>query len=327
MSKLKLVALIAAAALIASAGTARPDNEVFGRTYQQEKPREQQPQQDEIVRLRSRLVVVPVSTSDELGRPVKDLKPEDFVIEEEGLPQRVVELGEPGKTPVDIALLFDVSGSILSQFTFEQQAAIRFVNQVLKPGDAVSIFSIGTTPKLMQPRTTNEAQAVAGLNAISAAREPTAFYDSVVDAAEYLGQHADAGSRRVLVVISDGEENYSKRYKLADTLRQIQMNDCLFYSINPTGPSLSLNKISVKGQELMETISAQTGGKAFVPDRPEDLEAVFRQIIDELQAQYLLGYYSTDQSADGGFRRITVRAPKRTDLRLRARQGYYAPKS
>jgi Ca-activated chloride channel family protein len=327
VSKLKLVALIAAAALIASAGTARPDNEVFGRTYQQEKPREQQPQQDEIVRLRSRLVVVPVSTSDELGRPVKDLKPEDFVIEEEGLPQRVVELGEPGKTPVDIALLFDVSGSILSQFTFEQQAAIRFVNQVLKPGDAVSIFSIGTTPKLMQPRTTNEAQAVAGLNAISAAREPTAFYDSVVDAAEYLGQHADAGSRRVLVVISDGEENYSKRYKLADTLRQIQMNDCLFYSINPTGPSLSLNKISVKGQELMETISAQTGGKAFVPDRPEDLEAVFRQIIDELQAQYLLGYYSTDQSADGGFRRITVRAPKRTDLRLRARQGYYAPKS
>jgi Ca-activated chloride channel family protein len=74
----------------------------------------------------------------------------------------------------------------------------------------------------------------------------------------------------------------------------------------------------------MESMSAQTGGKAFVPDRM-DLEAVFRQIADELQAQYLLGYYSTDNRADGGFRSITVRTPKRPELRVRARQGYYAP--
>jgi len=64
-----------------------------------------------------------------------------------------------------------------------------------------------------------------------------------------------------------------------------------------------------------------------VPKEIGDLEAVFRQIAEELQAQYLLGYYSTDERADGGFRPITVRAPKRPDLRLRSRQGYYAPGS
>jgi len=131
----------------------------------------------------------------------------------------------------------------------------------------------------------------------------------------------------VLIVISDGEENYSEQNKLPDALREVQKNDCLFYSINPSGRALNLNTVSMRGQAVMESLSAQTGGKAFVPDRVEDLEAVFRQIADELQAQYLLGYYSTDSRADGGFRSITVRAPRHPELRLRARQGYYAPGS
>jgi Ca-activated chloride channel family protein len=72
-------------------------------------------------------------------------------------------------------------------------------------------------------------------------------------------------------------------------------------------------------------MSSETGGKAFVPEKVDDLEAVFRQITDELQAQYLLGYYSTDERRDGGFRKIRVQIPKRPDLRVRSRQGYYAP--
>jgi Ca-activated chloride channel family protein len=282
--------------------------------------------QDEVLRLSSHLVLVPISASDAAGRPVRDLSAGDFVIEEEGRPQRIVALGEPGKTPIDIALLFDISGSIHGQFAFEQQAAVRFVKEVLKPRDAVSVFSIGVTPRLVMPRTTSGEEAVAGLTSIGPVKEPTAFFDSLVEAAVYLGKTADAGSRRVLVVISDGEENHSKRYTLNEALRELQKNDCLFYSINPSGSAMTLNIISMKGQGFMESMSLQTGGKAFVPEKLEDLEAVFRQIADELQAQYLFGYYSTDERADGGFRRITVRAPTRSDLRVRARQGYYAPK-
>ncbi len=266
-------------------------------------PQQNPPQnQDQPVRLSSRLVLVPVSASDAAGKPVKELTAEDFAIEEEGRRQAIASLGEPGKVPVEIALLFDVSASIRGQFEFEQQAAVRFIKEVLKPADAVSVFSIGTTPKIVKTRTS-----------------------SGVEAALYLGKTADAGSRRVLVVISDGEENFSEHYKLNDALRELQKNDCLFYSINPTGSSLSLNKISTRGQTVMESMSAETGGKAFVPAKIGDLEAVFRQIAEELQAQYLLGYYSTDERIDGGFRKIKVQVPKRPDLRVRARQGYYAP--
>jgi Ca-activated chloride channel family protein len=284
--------------------------------------------QDDSIRLTSRLVVVPVSASDASGNPVRNLTAADFAIEEEGRPQPVVSLGEPGKVPTEIAILFDVSGSIHGQFAFEQQAAVRFIREVLKPTDAVAIFAIGTTPKIVQPRTTKSDEAIKGLMTIEPITAATAFFDAIVEASLYLGKTADPGSRRVLIVISDGEENYSVRSTLAAGLKELQKNDCLFYSINPSGAALTLNnKLSVKGQGFMEAMSSQTGGKAFVPEKIEDLEAVFRQIAAELQAQYLLGYYSTDERADGGFRRITVRAPKRPDLRVRARQGYYAPSS
>jgi len=280
--------------------------------------------QDAPVRLNSRLVLVPVSASDAAGQPVKDLKVEDIIIEEEGRPQQVVALGEPGKTPVDIALLFDVSGSTHAQFAFEQQAAVQFIKEVLKPGDGVSLFSIGATPKMVKPRTTSGEEAIAGIMSIGPLKEPTAFFDTIVDATHYLDKTADSSSRRVLVVISDGEENYSASHTLNEALRELQKNNCLFYSINPSGGSIRLNTISSKGQGFMEAMASETGGKAFNLTKVEDLESVFRQIAEELQAQYLFGYYATDERTGGGFKRITVRAPKRPDLRIRARQGYYA---
>lgn len=279
----------------------------------------------EVIRISSNLVAVPVSVTDAAGQPVRNLTAEEFRVEEEGKAQQVLTLGEPGKTPVELALLLDVSGSVHERFQFEQQAASRFLKEVLKPGDAASIFSVGLVPKLAQRRTTNVEQATQGLMSLAPTKEATAFFDSVIEAAHHLGQTASPGTRRVLVVISDGEDNQSD-YRLKDALRELQRADCLFYSINPSGPSIRLNKISLKGQEGMATLATETGGAAFVPDKLEDLDAVFRQIAAELQAQYLLGYYSSDERTDGAFRRIAVRVPRRPDLRVRARQGYYAPK-
>lgn len=290
------------------------------------RPKEPVQDQDDSIRLSSRLVMVPVSASDASGLPVKDLKTEDIVIEEEGRPQLVVALGEPGKTPVEIAMLFDLSGSTHNQFAFEQQAAVQFIKEVLKPSDAISLFSIGITPRMVKARATGGEEAIAGIKAMGPLKEPTAFFDSIVEAAHYLNKTADPGSRRVLIVISDGEENYSKSNLLSDALRELQKNDCLFYSINPSGGGIRLNVMSIKGQGFMESMASQTGGKAFNLIKVEELESVFRQISEELQAQYLFGYYSTDERKDGGFKRIAVRAPKRPDLRIRARQGYYMSK-
>ncbi len=311
--------------LILLASLAAPAGSSAGVTGQSSSPAQEQ--QDDGIRLGAKLILVPVSASDASGQPVKDLKVEDIVIEEEGRPQQVVALGEPGKTPVEIALLFDVSGSILGQFAFEQQAAVQFIREVLKPRDAVSLFSIGMTPKMVKARTSSSEEAIAGVMLIGPLKEPTALFDSIVEAAHYIDKTAVSDSRRVLVVISDGEENYSERNTLKDVLRELQKKDCLFYSINPSGGGIRLNKISLKGQSFMEAMASQTGGRAFNLARVEELESVFRQIAEELQAQYLFGYYSSDERRDDGFRRITVRAPKRTDLRIRARQGYYASKT
>ncbi len=115
------------------------------------------------------------------------------MIEEEGQPQQVVSLGEPGKTPVEIALLFDLSGSTHGQFAFEQQAAIRFIKEVLKPSDAISLFSIGITPKMVRARATGGQEAIAGLMAMAPMKEPTAFFDSVSTAAHYLNKTSEVG--------------------------------------------------------------------------------------------------------------------------------------
>src|SRR5262249_48737587 len=226
-----------------------------------------------------------------------------------------------------LTLLFDVSGSVYERFQFQQQAASRFLKEVLKPNDAASIFTIGLSPKLVRPRVVGVDKAVAAALAVNPTKEATAFFDTVVEAAQYMGKTAEPGSRRVIVVISDGEDTLSEKYKIGDALRELQRADCLFYSINPSGPSIHLNKISTKGHNGMISLASATGGAAFLPDGDKDLDKVFRQIAAELQAQYLLGYYSPEERTDGAFRRITVRVPKRPNLRVRARQGYYAPKA
>jgi len=294
-----------------------------------QKPPEKKPTPEpdaEPIRINSNLVAVPVSVTDAQGNPVRNLTAEDFQLEEEDSPQQIQTLGEPGKTPIELALLFDVSRSVRNRFDFEREAAGRFLKAVLKPGDAVTVFSIGTIPKLSVQRTDNAEKAVAATAAIQPTEDATAFFDTVVRAAHHMSDSSNPGVRRVMVVISDGEDTNSERFRLGDATRELQRADTLLYAINPSGPSIRLNKISTKGHEGMIRLATETGGVAFLPDKLEDLTRVFSQIVAELQAQYLLGYYSSNETNDGKFRRITVRAPKRADLRIRARQGYYAPK-
>ncbi len=291
-----------------------------------DKPLDKTPDTEETIRIKSNLVAVPVSVTDQNGQPVRNLKAEDFRIEEEGQVQQVQSLGEPGKTPIELVMLFDVSRSVRNRFDFEREAATRFLKEILKPGDTVSIFSVGVMPKLAVQRTQSVEAAVKEAMKIEPTEESTAFYDTIVRAARYLDDNAIPGTRKVMVTISDGEDTNSERFRLGDAQRELQRSDSLFYAINPSGPSIRLNKISMKGHEGMLKLAEETGGVAFLPDKLEDLNKVFTQIANELQAQYLLGYYSTNEQYDGKYRNISVKVPKQVALRIRARQGYYAPK-
>ncbi len=277
------------------------------------------------IRVSANLVLVPVSVTDSNQKPVKDLSIQDFRVTEDGNPQAIANMQEPGQSPVELALLIDISGSVMPRFRFEQEAGSEFVRSVAGSQRFVSLFTVGPEARMVRQRTNDPAQAVSALMALSPTRDATAFYDTLVSAARYLRQNASPFSRRVQVAISDGEDNYSLNQGLDSALRELQQADCLFYSINPAAASVKMNIISRHGQEALQFLANQTGGSAYLPDDWSELPSIYRMIAADLQAQYLLGYYSSrGETNRDEFRKISVSIPGRRDLRVRARQGYYA---
>jgi VWFA-related protein len=228
----------------------------------------------------------------------------------------------------------------------------------MKPADRAAIFTITGKPDVVQPLSTSEASAAKRLSIPAAVSSvPTAFYDTVAAAAKYLSDNAPSNYRRVIVVLSDGDDNFSEQIRdlsrsdadaklsgneTADGIRAglqrahqravtnvqklVQQADVIFYAVNPGGPSIKLNQIAMRAERGMEAIAEATGGTAFVPDSDLDLERVFRQVAAELRGQYLLQYYGDSGAPAGQFRKISVAVPARADVRVRARQGYYPKK-
>jgi Ca-activated chloride channel family protein len=301
------------------------------------------PEELEVVRVTSNLIVVPVSVTDVNGQPVLGLKANDFRIEEDGHAQQIAQLGDPEQVPLDIALLIDVSASVEARFGFEQKAAADFLRQVLKPGDRATVFAIDQTPRLIQPFA-NASVAARQLMTLTAAKGYTAFFDSVLAAEKYLDQNSSQGRRRVIVVLSDGDDTariaelYNRgstqfsdiqnqvrfiERAQSDVLKEVQRAEVTFYSINPSGLTMHLNVRVARSQAGMEKFANATGGVAFVPANEGDLPAIFQRIASEIRSQYLLQYYSDNKAGGSAFRRIKVTAPTHAELRVRAREGYF----
>jgi Ca-activated chloride channel homolog len=280
-------------------------------------------QSPSVIRVSTNLVMVPVSVTDAEGRVVQNLQEDDFQIAEEGKPEPISRMAEAGQSPLQIALLFDLSGSVNHRFEFELQAATRFLEKVWKPGDTVTIIAFNDDPQIILRNSKSLEDALQDLQKLQPTESATAFYDSVAESAKLLRKSAVPETRQAEIVLSDGEDNRSDG-TIVDAIREVQRSDAIFYSINPGGRSIRLNEISMKGQQDLTALANETGGTAFVSDQVGDLDGIFGRIATELRAQYLLGYYSSNPRLDGKFRRIGVSIPKRPDLRVRARQGYYA---
>ncbi|HSP64465.1 MAG TPA: VWA domain-containing protein, partial [Pyrinomonadaceae bacterium] len=211
----------------------------------------------EVVRISSNLVVVPVSVTDAQGQPVLGLKQSEFHLEEDGRAQEITQLGDPEQVPLDIAVLLDVSSSVVARFSFEQQAAASFLKQVLKPEDRATVFAIDEKPRLVQQLATADI-ASQKLMTITPSNSYTAFFDSVLAATSYLDKSSATGRRRIILVISDGDDTarildisatQSRRGQLElsgkdaqleliqrarlDAQHEVQRAVITFYSINP----------------------------------------------------------------------------------------------
>jgi VWFA-related protein len=346
----------------------------FGQTAQPTPPIEDS---GEVIKVSSRLVVVPVSVTDASGQPVLGLQAKDFRVAEESKTQQIEQVSNAEKVPLEIVLLFDVSASTDAMFKFEQETAAQFLQEVMKPEDKATIFTIGSAPRLVQARDAADKSAIS-IKSIQPTKSFTAFYDSVAAAAEYLQKNAPQGRRKVVVVISDGEDTNSERIRKAiqngysklgskiDTmdskslyqltisnrneasareqnrvLQSLQNTDAVFYSINPAGNSYQLNKMSQLGQSNLQKFADQTGGTAFLPKflpinlkdnmqnssntkrNQETLTRIFRQLANELQAQYLVQYYSEAEFPTNRYIKLDVGLNNQQKFRVRARQGYF----
>jgi VWFA-related protein len=289
--------LIAALTVSASAQTAQPTPPVED--------------DGEIIKVSSRLVVVPVSVTDAGGQPVLGLKAQDFRVAEENKAQQIEQVSDAEKVPLEIALLFDVSASTDAMFQFEQETAAKFLQEVMRSEDRATIFTVGEREVIIQARGSAVDSAIA-VKSIQPTKQQTAFYDSVNAAANYLQKNSPQGRRKVIVVISDGDDTNSKgildaifaaerkivegdisREKLRDirvkardaakikeqdkVLKSLQNADAVFYSINPGGNSYQLNQSSLFGQSNLQKFAEQTGGTAFLPKLlPINLKTIYK---------------------------------------------------
>jgi Ca-activated chloride channel homolog len=310
-------------ALLVAAGFRGLPAQSLGERDSESSPDERDIQSPSVIRVSTNLVMVPVSVTDSAGQTVQGLDKDDFQIEEDGILEPIAKIMEAGQSPLQLALLFDLSGSVNHRFEFEQRAATRFLEKVWKSGDSVTIISFTEGQQVRLRNSLSLTETLQDLEKLQPTKDATAFYDSVIAAARVLHESATPETRQAQIVLSDGEDNRSDG-TIVDALKEVQRSDTIFYSINPGGHSIRLNEISLKGQQDLKALAEETGGTAFVSDQTSDLDEIFGRIATELRAQYLLGYYSSNPRLDGRFRRIVVSIPKRPDLRVRARQGYYA---
>lgn len=286
------------------------------------------PQQDETaIKLSADLVTAITSVTDNAGNQINDLTKQDFVVYEDNKAQDIEGVYREGQLPLRMVFLFDTSTSIRSRFDFEQRAAAQFFRNVMRAGDTAAIMSVSSDPRL-EIQLTDDVDKLVHTLANLKPQGATALYNAVGEGAKYL---RSVEGRRVMVVLSDGTDTASG-ITLAQALKEVQMSDIVIYSVHSTGIAPSVNVQDLGGEFVLKAMCEDTGGKAFFPpiyDDPKkearDLDEIYKRIAAEVRAQYVLTYYSKNDSRAKVFREIRVEV-KRAGLQVRARRGYYTSK-
>ncbi len=266
-------------------------------------------------------VNVVFTATDKKGHFKKDLKPSQLAVYDDGKPPEALRsFRSQTDLPLQVGLVLDVSGSITSRFSFEQQAAIKFFNQILRPDtDRAFVVAFKSTPTLTQDSTDNADLLANGVKKF-AAGGGTAVYDALYLAARKLmGAQADRPVRRLIILISDGEDNQS-RVTASEAIEAARRAEVSIYAISTTN-----SNIFSRGDKLMERFAEETGGRVFYPNKIEEVAHAFSTIQEELRSQYALSYKPADFHADGHFRRIDIQARNNKSVVIRARKGYFAP--
>ena len=278
-----------------------------------------------------RRVRLPITVVDKKGQFVPGLKKSDFVILEDKVPQEIEtfsdDLGQ--SLPVFVAVLMDTSPSTAGKLKFEQESAMNFIYTVTRARkDQVLFATFDHEINLRQDFTNKQDLLDRAVSAVKQTGTQTALYDAVWQFCDE--KLRTAAGRRVMVVITDGEDTFSHA-DIRDAISIAQRTETTIFAISTkagfisTVPGVEAGTVKDKKDRDLATLAEETGGVAFFTGDMLSLERAFSKISKELRAQYLVTYKPINDRYDGNFRKIDVKlAENRKDLKVRTKNGYTA---
>jgi VWFA-related protein len=285
----------------------------------------------ETLKVNIRRVRLPITVTDKKGQFVSGLTQNDFQITEDRIPQQIESFTseENNVLPLYVCVLMDTSPSTAGKLKFEQESAMNFIQTVIRPRrDRVLFATFDHQITLRQDFTDRLELLDRAVFAVKKTGEKTALYDAIWQFCDEKMRSAQG--RRVIVVITDGDDTYS-RADLNDAIDIAQRTETTVFAISTkaglsgTVPGVEAGQVQDHGDRSLERLSEETGGVAFFTGDMLALERSFSRIANELRTQYLITYKPTNDRYDGSYRKVDVRLVNGNEkFRLRTKRGYKA---
>jgi VWFA-related protein len=274
-------------------------------------------------RSRSDEVNVIFTVTDKHNKFIKDLKKDQFkILDNNRPPKQILDFSAETDLPLRVGLLIDASNSIRDRFLFEQDAAISFLHQIIRPRtDKAFVLAFDEVWDLTQDFTNDLDKLTKGIRVIRPGGG-TALWDAVFYACrDKLMKEKETGPvRRAIILVSDGDDNQSRVLR-QEAIEMAQRAGVIVYTIST---NLS-NSPGDEGDRSLKMLAEATGGQAFFPFKLQDVANAFHDINEELRSQYSVFYKPDNFEANGQFRPIQIIADNKK-YRVRAKKGYYVPR-
>ena len=280
----------------------------------------------EVVNIRR--VRLPITVLDKKGQIVSGLTASDFQILEDNQPQAIESFADEREAaPIYVGVLMDTSPSTAGKLRFEQESAKDFMYTVVRQRkDRVAFATFDHEINLRQDFTDKLDLLDKAVDNVKQLGKQTALYDAVWQFCDE--KMRSVPGRRVLVVITDGDDTYS-RATLRDAIEIAQRTETTVFAISTkagfagTVPGVEAGQVADSGDKSLQKLGGETGGAAFFTGDRLALEKAFTKISKELHSQYVVTYRPTNENFDGRERRIEVRLTNRRDgMKVRARKAY-----
>lgn len=274
------------------------------------------------------VVSVTAVVRDRKGRFVRDLDRKDFTVAESGRQKPILDFRAESDGPVQLALLFDVSGSMrVASRAVDARQAARHLLSALRPTDQAALYSFDTRLQRVRGFTSDIAGLTAALENVESPYGQTSLYDAVAETARavaaVVGDQRDPHQlvqRRAVVVLTDGIDTRS-RLTPADVSSIASAIDVPVYVLAVMHAVDDPREVRTEeGQSALRNLAQWTGGELFISTAPAHASVASRQIVDELRHQYVFAFEASSQP---GWHPLEVRA-RNPDLVVRARAGYMA---